>query len=196
MFLPLELTWVLPMTSFAWSQLQLVPNIVYRIDSMLQAASLHQQLGELMHGGGRATAADKIDYADELPVPEDEEAAAAGACPGLGCAAAAGGGGGGGDGVAEWVWGNVAPRGMLAAAAVCEALQVLPQGAADIVRGSLLTHLRPAQPPPTAEPSSFHLAAGNVSSPAAVERVVNRMTNLTGGPFPYVFRDPAWLVEV
>jgi hypothetical protein len=78
MFLPLELTWVLPMTSSAWSQLQLLPSIVYRIDSLLQAARLHQQLRELMHGGGQVQAAQLMDYADELPVPEDEEAAAAG----------------------------------------------------------------------------------------------------------------------
>lgn len=52
MFLPLELGWVLPLTSPEWSQLQLVPNIVYRIDSMLQASSMHRQLWELLRGGG------------------------------------------------------------------------------------------------------------------------------------------------
>jgi hypothetical protein len=39
MFLPLELGWVLPVTAPEWSQLQLVPNIVYRIDSMLQVCA-------------------------------------------------------------------------------------------------------------------------------------------------------------
>jgi hypothetical protein len=52
MFLPLELGWVLPLTAPEWSQLQLVPNIVYRLDSMLAASSVHRQLQELMRGGG------------------------------------------------------------------------------------------------------------------------------------------------
>lgn len=52
MFLPLELGWVLPLTAPEWSQLQLVPNIVYRIDSMLQASCMHKQLRELLRGGG------------------------------------------------------------------------------------------------------------------------------------------------
>jgi hypothetical protein len=52
MFLPLELGWVLPLTSPEWSQLQLVPNIMYRIDSMLQASCVHKQLWELLRGGG------------------------------------------------------------------------------------------------------------------------------------------------
>jgi hypothetical protein len=57
MFLPLELVWLLPVKSAAWSQLQLIPNCIYRIDSMLQAVSMHQQLREMLHGGGRAAAA-------------------------------------------------------------------------------------------------------------------------------------------
>lgn len=57
MFLPLELAWLLPITSAAWSQLQLIPNIIYRLDSMLQAVSVHGQLRELLHGGGAAAAA-------------------------------------------------------------------------------------------------------------------------------------------
>lgn len=36
MFLPLELGWVLPLTAPEWSQMQLVPNIVYRLDAVLQ----------------------------------------------------------------------------------------------------------------------------------------------------------------
>jgi hypothetical protein len=57
LFLPLELGWVLPLTAPEWSQLQLVPNIVYRIDSMLQASSVHKQLWELLRGGGPKAAA-------------------------------------------------------------------------------------------------------------------------------------------
>lgn len=52
MFLPLELGWVLPLTALEWSQLQLLPHIVCRVDSMLAATSMHRQLAALLHGGG------------------------------------------------------------------------------------------------------------------------------------------------
>jgi hypothetical protein len=42
---------LLPLTAPGWSQLQLVPSIVCRLDSMLAASSMHRQLQELMRGG-------------------------------------------------------------------------------------------------------------------------------------------------
>lgn len=75
MFLPLELVWLLPITSSAWSQLQLIPNIIYRLDSMLQAVRMHDQLRELLHGGGVAAAAAK---GCDGPDGEDIQVAAAG----------------------------------------------------------------------------------------------------------------------
>jgi hypothetical protein len=46
-YLPLELCWLLPLTASQWSQLQLLPAFMHRINSLLRANKMQQQLASI-----------------------------------------------------------------------------------------------------------------------------------------------------
>jgi hypothetical protein len=46
-YLPLELCWLLPLTATEWSQLQLLPVFMHRINTMLRASRMQQHLAQI-----------------------------------------------------------------------------------------------------------------------------------------------------
>jgi hypothetical protein len=46
-YLPLELCWLLPLTAAQWSQLQLLPVFMHRINSLIRASRMQQHLAQL-----------------------------------------------------------------------------------------------------------------------------------------------------